>query len=895
MRKELENQVKTHHLPQQFTSFVGREQELADINRRLQDPACRLLTLVGPGGIGKTRLAMRVTAVSAPHFPAGTYYINLQPVQTEEFLITAVADALEISLTGQDSPLAFIRDFLADRQILITLDNFEQLLDASPVLSELLIGTRTKFLITSRETLNLQEEWLYPISGMNFPPQTTSPEDVTNFSAIQLFVDRAQRIRPDFDFNQDTASVTRICQVVEGMPLALELAAPWINFMRIDEIATEIERNLDFLATRLRNVPERHRSLQAVFAQTWDRLNEQEQAVFQRLAVFQGGFLRDAAATVAGASLPLLSSLLDKSLLRWELDDEGNGRYQIHELLRQYAAEKLFAHPQTAAETLAKHAHAYAAFLEQCHENLLGGRQMAAMQEIDAELGNIRAAWEWAVAENEWSIIHKSLEPLHLFCDMQGRFVEGQALFQLAIQQLKASADEETHPILGRILSRYRFMQVYAPSSPDEIEADLQTSLAIALEQEDTLEIAFAYLALGGITFYVKNDPVAAIPFFEKCLPLFQAQKHALYEARTLNWLAISYPESGALLKYCEASLKVSRANNNKSDALIALGNLAEVALTVGDYEQAEAYCKEAITTADEMKFHIVSAHTRTLLSLTCFLRGEWAEATVLMQASLKQSQDLNIGMAIGYAEGLFGLYESMMGNYEQGRLLSERSAGHQANHGLGLVTAYWGLAAAHCGLQAYDAAWEVVWQGFEQAQAAESMAMVMWLLPITAVLLHRQGKSKPAGQLLALASTHPLSPTGWMAKWELLDDVKREMGWERETAVSLSHPQSLEDIIADIKQMSQAPAVAAQNELNKAAMTPAAAANQSLIDPLTNRELEVLQLIAEGLTNQQIADKLIISRGTVKYYTSHIYSKLQVANRTRAIAHARQLGILSS
>jgi len=589
----------------------------------------------------------------------------------------------------------------------------------------------------------------------------------------------------------------------------------------------------------------------------------------------------------------LLSSLLDKSLLRWESGPEGNGRYQIHELLRQYAAEKLLANPKAAAETPSRHAHYYLSLLDQRLDDLLGGRQMEVMLEIEAELNNIRAAWQWAVEHEEWAAIKDAMETLHLFCDMQGRHLEGIAIFQLACKQLSLSANIETRPLLGRLLSRYRFLQVYAPVSPEEMEEDLLKSLTIAREQDNHLETAVAFLALGGFTFYVRGDPGAAMALFVQSLPLFRAQNHALYEARTLGWIGTVHPEREGSVRYFRESLDVARACGDKMDMLISLSNLAEMALSDGDYAVAKAYCDETIATADEMRFRVVTAHTRTLLSLVYFLRGEWATATTLAQEGLAHSKDLNNGMAIAYAEGIVGLYASMAGNYAQGRQFGESSRANPANHELGLVTMNWGLATAYCGLQAYDAAWEVAREGIRLAQAADSTAMMMWLLPVTSILLHRQGKSILAVKLLALTSAHPLSQTGWMGQCVLLREMQDELKRELETAVHKAETLSPDGMLDEIEAIFLVPFMDDQVETSGLEMDPVFAANQSLVEPLTNRELEVLQLIAVGLTNRQIADKLVISTGTVKYYSSHIYGKLQVSNRTQAVSHARELGIL--
>lgn len=309
------------------TSFIGREKEYSDIQQLLTQPDCHLLTLVGPGGIGKTRLALHLGTLLRDKFARGTFVVYLQPLRSAEFFVSAVADALGISLIGQEPPLVQLAHYLNDKEALIILDNFEHLLDAAKQLTILSSSTpHIKYLITSREALNLQEEWLYAVPGLAFPTDLDPDRLGQNDDAVQLFNDRAQRVYPDFAPDKEVEAVIQICQLVEGLPLALELAAAWRKTLACQAIADEIQGGLAFLTTRHRNVLARHHSMQTVFDQTWQRLNEQEQAVFKRLSVFRGGFLREAVAAVTGASLPILSTLVDKSL--WRLD--GNGRYQIH-------------------------------------------------------------------------------------------------------------------------------------------------------------------------------------------------------------------------------------------------------------------------------------------------------------------------------------------------------------------------------------------------------------------------------------------------------------------------------------------------------------------------------------------------------------------------------------
>ncbi|MCA9966379.1 MAG: AAA family ATPase [Anaerolineales bacterium] len=269
------------------TSFIGREKEYGDIQQLLGQVECRLLTLVGPGGIGKTRLALQAGALLHNQFARGSFVAYLQPLRSSEFFVSAVADALGIALTGQEPPLIQLAHYLGDKEALLILDNFEHLLDAAEQLTTLLTAApRIKYLVTSREALNLREEWLYPVTGLTFP---TDGAMAQNSDAVQLFHERAQRVYPDFALDKEEEAVIQICRLVEGMPLALELAAAWRKMLNCQEIADEIQGGLDFLTTRLRNVSERHHSIQTVFDQTWQRLQGREQAVFKRLSVFRGG------------------------------------------------------------------------------------------------------------------------------------------------------------------------------------------------------------------------------------------------------------------------------------------------------------------------------------------------------------------------------------------------------------------------------------------------------------------------------------------------------------------------------------------------------------------------------------------------------------------------------
>ncbi|MBE7554248.1 MAG: hypothetical protein HS126_24560 [Anaerolineales bacterium] len=432
--------IPRHNLPPQLTPFIGRETELAQIAELLANPACRLLTLVGPGGVGKTRLALAAAEAQIEAFRDGVRVVSLagvRPARMDEavdLLLINIAAVLDYTFTAPQPPRDLLFNHLAEQEILLLLDNFEQLLAPLPgetgtaaqfLLEVLHHAPGLKFLITSRERLGLKAEWVLDVTGLPYP-STTLSEAAADYPAIELFVQNAQRIKPDFDLASEAGAVRHICQFVQGHPLCLELAAHWVRRLPCYEIAAKIEHDLDILSTTATDVADRHRSMRSVFDQTWTLLSEAEQQVFRRLSVFQNGLEREAAEQIAEASLPVLAGLVEKSLLR--CTDEG--RYELHELVRQYGAERLAMVPVEEAETRQKHSRYYADFLEKRRLSIENRPNPAAMAEIDQELSNIRAAWEELLAQ-------KKIETIAVFLEGLWRFYQQTGWFQEAVLVLK--------------------------------------------------------------------------------------------------------------------------------------------------------------------------------------------------------------------------------------------------------------------------------------------------------------------------------------------------------------------------------------------------------------------------------------------------------------------------
>jgi predicted ATPase len=336
--------LKTN-LPIFPTPLIGRAREVEQLSQLLSDPQCRLLTLVGPGGIGKTRLAIEAASSMHDFFADGVYFVPLASVSSIDAVVSTTANAIHFAFYGPRDPRVQLLNYLREKQMLLIVDNLEHLLVGEPqqetvagLLVEILQWTaHMKLLTTSRESLGLQEEWVFEVQGLRIPESIEMEESAQNTS-VELFLQRARRA--DVRFNvaaEDYPAIISICQLVDGMPLGIELAAAWVRTLSCGEIAQEIERGLDFLKISARDIPARHRSMRAVFDHSWKLLTEGEQGVLLRLSVFQGGMQREAAEAIAGATLSLLSTLQAKSFLR----RTPTGRYDLHELVRQYAADRL--------------------------------------------------------------------------------------------------------------------------------------------------------------------------------------------------------------------------------------------------------------------------------------------------------------------------------------------------------------------------------------------------------------------------------------------------------------------------------------------------------------------------------------------------------------------------
>ena len=585
-----------HNLPPQPTPFIGRSDELADVMALLGDPTCRLLTITGPGGIGKTRLALEAAATAADDFINGVRFVPLAAVTSLEFLVPAIADAVDVAFYGDSDVKERLLDTLSDKELLLVLDNFEQLLSSYQqqssqeldLLAEILNRVpAVKLLLTSRERLSMQGEWVFELVGLDFPSggpangSDSAATELAHYDAVQLFRQSAHRTRTGFELTPANApAVIDICRLVGGMPLGLELAASWIRTLSCAEIAAEIAQSLDFLSTSRHDVPARHQSLNVVFAQSWQLLSEPERHVFRRLSIFRGGFSREAAAQVAGASLPILSALVDKSLLR----RNRSGHYEPHELVRQYAAEKLDAIPSERLETQARHGRYYAAFLQRRDSHLKGRKQPDALAEIKGQIENIRSAWQWAIRQGQLDAIEQSQECLYFYYEICGRFQEGEELFQQAIAGLT-----ECHPAVEKVANGNQaapgMASTYTTRQRDKLLAELLARRGGLLDRLGLYEQAQDLLQ-------------QSLAMFEQ-LGAYQERAFPLYH---LAYIAFVLGEYEAAKNFAQESLALFRAGDDRWGIAPVLNTLGDILIALGIVEEAQYVFQESLEIATDLE-----------------------------------------------------------------------------------------------------------------------------------------------------------------------------------------------------------------------------------------------------------------------------------------------------
>jgi len=709
------------NLPLPRTSFVGRASELEAIDRLLEDPACRLLTLVGPGGAGKTRLALEAAARRVDRYPHGVHFVPLASVSSPDFLAPALAESIQFAVDGAHSGFSAqeqLLDYLSERSTLLVLDNFEHLVEGSGLLGEVIErAPHVEFLTTSRERLNVQSEWVFDVDGLGLAENGNG-----SASAVRLFVERAKQVAPGFALD-DAAEALRICRLVDGMPLGIELAASWVSVLSCTEIADEIARNIDFLATSTRDVPERHRSLRAAIDQSWRLLTDEQRSAFSRLSVFRGSFDRSAAVAVTGADLRLLSQLVAKSLLR----RPDFGRFELHELLRQYAREQLAASPADETDARDRHARHYSAMLLERQAALMGPDVTAARDELRGELDNLRAAVEWILVEDGESTALAALEAFYTFLWMHSWFEGAETLERLA---RTAGFDSD----------------------------DPGSASAVALAA------AACRIAIGA---RLGHDP-AAEELALRCVPILRARNLERDVARCLCALGIGavyrdvFPEAVAFL---EEGIEITRTTGDTLTEAGALMDLGFARLLMDDLDAARDAFEAANVLCDKLGNPLLRAYGTSKLGLLADAEERYGDALRLHLAANELFASVGEVGGAGYA--LSRASSSAFGLRDYSEALRLGRAGYDAfsesNHRWGLITALCRIGFAALAVGDGAEARARFGNALERAHGAQAVSLELLALSgIGACLAEEPAEQERAAVLLTFAIGHEQLPPSY-------------------------------------------------------------------------------------------------------------------------------------
>lgn len=583
----------SHNLPPQATAFVGRVRELAEIIDRLRnDPACRLLNITGPGGIGKTRLALEAAHQQLNDYADGVCFVPLAPIPAAHLIAPAIAQALNLPVPWQADPRTQLLSYLGDKQLLLVIDNFEHLLDGVDLIADILTAApNVKVLATSRERLHVQWEWIVEIRGLDYPASAVDP-NALDTAAVQLFAQTARRMDARFALEADRAEVIGICQLMEGSPLGIELAAAWVRVLTCQEIAQQIERNLDLLAAPAGDRPERHRSLRAAFEYSWNLLSADEQKAFKKLAVFQSGFRREAAEKVAGAPLSLLFTLVDKSLLR-----RGHaGRFEMHSLLRQYITEKLNAGQidealNTTPMDLTR--------MRMAQYYLVYARQhQTEYAVLDEDWINLMSSMETAHGLGMWRVVLDYAEVLQDASFALGHFSDVRRSATWALTAAQAQGDQRALAAICRVWGLACIEQAdYA-----EAQSHLTHSLTVYRQLGDTAGTAGAQFQLARIAIE-RAAYAEAHDLLAECQRLYEAlnDECGLAGVRYRQaWLAFYARDFAAAEQLALRALAAQDANVDTTGRILTLQLLADITLHgQGDFARAEQYCAQALAACD--------------------------------------------------------------------------------------------------------------------------------------------------------------------------------------------------------------------------------------------------------------------------------------------------------